>query len=126
MKSVTILGETVSKKNGKTWNGYQKRLINSDRYQAWHSSAMEQLMVQKKGFYTDNCKIIFTFYHKDRLRRDSDNAVSSLFDTLKDAGYIKDDNWEVIQKHLVFNKMDYTPRVVIDIYEVGEYPSVIF
>lgn len=40
------------------------------------------------------------FTHGDRVRRDSDNGVSSILDLLVDCGILPDDNWMVVSKIL--------------------------
>lgn len=128
MKQFTILGEVRPKKNSRIVNRKTGRTFPSKIYITWHNAAIEQLMIQRQGFQTTSrCKIYMKFYHGDYVKRDSDNGVSSVFDTLKDAGIIEDDNWMVIPKHFVEN--DYcksSPRVEITIYEPNESVQLTF
>jgi Holliday junction resolvase RusA-like endonuclease len=46
------------------------------------------------------------FTHGDRVRRDSDNGVSSILDLLVDCGVLQDDNWMVVSKIVTTNLYD--------------------
>lgn len=121
MKHFTVYGEVVPKKNSRQWVEKLKRLVVSQRYLKWHKQAVEQLMIQKKGYHGDNVKLVMQFFHGDKRRRDSDNGVSSIFDTLVDTNIISDDNWNVIPKHYVENFYDKeNPRCEIYIYDNDE------
>lgn len=129
MKEFVIKGKYVpSKKNSKQIyvrknkaGKYLPVVTCSSQYQKWNEEAKVQLMMQKKGFFTSCCNVVITFYQGDKLKRDSDNGVSSVFDTLVEAGIIEDDNWFCIPNHFVFNKYDKeNPRCVIQIYDPEE------
>lgn len=83
--TLTIQGETPAKKNSRITlpNG---RTIPSKRYRDWHSGALSQLERQWPAFnretFEREIRVYFRFYHADNRRRDSDNGVSSVFDTL--------------------------------------------
>ncbi|MCQ2086446.1 MAG: RusA family crossover junction endodeoxyribonuclease [Bacilli bacterium] len=139
MKQFIIHGTVASKKNSKeitiryvknpkTGRTSPKPFVrSSDRYMQWHDSAITELMYQKQGFFIERGKIILKFYFGDRIRRDADNGVSSVFDTLTDAGIIPDDNWNVLFKHMV--ECDYdksNPRVEVYIYSPDEKVVVEF
>ena len=117
---ITIYGETPSKKNSRI-NCRNGRSFPSKRYQEWHETAVAQVICQTGKIEPLNKVHIFLkFYHGNMARRDSDNAVSSIFDLLKDCGIISDDNWKVIPHYLVFNAYDKNnPRVEIKIYDVS-------
>lgn len=127
MKHFTLYGETPSKKNSRVFNYKTKRLYTSARYNTWHDKAMGELLQQKQGFTISECKIVMIFYHEDLIKRDADNAVNSIFDTLKDAGIIEDDNWKLIGKHYVENHLDrHNPRAEIYIYDPAEKITIKF
>lgn len=53
--------------------------------------------------FAENARIRLSvrFYHGDLKRRDSDNQLSSVLDTLVDAKVLCDDNWKIIpEKHI--------------------------
>ena len=80
------LGQEVpSKKNSKIMNTKTHRMFPSERYRAWHEYAALMLC------------------HGDNIRRDSDNGVSSIFDTLVDFKALEDDRWQIVRNHHVFN-----------------------
>lgn len=123
MKQFIVHGSVPSKKNSKQISvRYGKPFVRcSDKYTQWHAKACEELLMQKKGFTTDRCKMILSFYYGDKRKRDADNATSSIFDTLKDVGIITDDNYNIIYKYIV--EADYdkeNPRCEIKIYEPDE------
>lgn len=116
-----IRGETPAKKNSRITlkNG---RTIPSKRYRAWHSAALFQLDEQWKNKNHDcfekEIKVNFHFFHGDNRRRDSDNGVSSIFDTLQDAGIISDDRWQIVKEFSVKNSKSDVPRCEIKIIEL--------
>lgn len=96
--------ETPAKKNNRMTlrNG---RTIVSKRFIVWHAGAVVQIYSQKRPAIPIETPttIKARFYHKDRVRRDSDNQITSILDLLKDTGVIADDNWEIIRKIEVEN-----------------------
>lgn len=104
-------GETPSKKNSRITLKSRKSIPNK-KYRDWNKSAVCEL---KRQWVAQNanpkpierCEIEMHFVHADKRRRDSDNATSSVFDTLKDAGIIVDDNWTVIPHYNVQNYLNY-------------------
>lgn len=120
---ITLLGETPSKKNSRI-NTKSGRSFPSARYQKWHKavvSQLEDLLLTKqiKRFIGCKVKLIATFYHGDLTRRDSDNQLSSILDTLVDVGILDDDNWKVIPLKLIVDEYDKgNPRCEIEIEEI--------
>lgn len=116
-----VLGETPAKKNSRITlpNG---RTIPSKRYRAWNSAAKFQLESQWKekghGTFENEIRINMHFYHGDNRRRDSDNGVSSIFDTLQDAGILADDRWQIVKEFSVKNSKADEPRCEIEILEL--------
>lgn len=128
MKQFVILGEVASKKNNKEIaykflkDGKKIPFIRcSDRYTKWHDSALEQLMIQRKGAYYEKAKLLIKFYYGTLRDKDADNGTSSVFDTLVDAGILKDDNWKVAGRYAVDSEYDKSnPRVEIWILNLDE------
>lgn len=116
-----IRGETPAKKNSRITlpNG---RTIPSKRYRAWHSAALFQLEDQWKdkgrGMFDSEIHVNFHFFHEDNRRRDSDNGVSSIFDTLQDAKIISDDRWQIVKEFSVKNTKADEARCEIEIIEI--------
>lgn len=115
-------GETPSKKNSRITLKSGKTIPNK-KYREWNKSAVltlkSQWTAQSKTLKPiEQCTMKIIFIHADKRRRDSDNALSSIFDTLKNAGIIADDNWQVIPYYTVSNekgeeskcKIKITPR----------------
>lgn len=129
MFTLVIKGQIVSKKNNKQicGRGNRKFIRSSDRYIEWNADAVMQLRRQYHRPPLEKCKVIIRFYYKDRRKRDTDNGSNSVFDTLKDAGVIIDDNWMVVIKHMVEPFYDKeNPRVEIDIYNPDEVQNIVF
>ena len=116
-----IRGETPAKKNSRITLPNRKT-IPSQRYRAWHSAAMFQLEDQWKDKGRDTfereIRVNFHFFHGDNRRRDSDNGVSSVFDTLQDAHIIADDRWQIVKEFSVRNSKSDEPRCEIEIIEI--------
>ena len=116
-----IQGETPAKKNSRITlkNG---RTIPSKRYREWHSAALFQLESQWKKIEHDTfeqeVKINLHFYHEDNRRRDSDNGVSSIFDTLQDSYILSDDRWQIVKEFSVKNSKSDNARCEIEIMEL--------
>ena len=116
-----IQGETPAKKNCRITlpNG---RTIPSKRYRAWHSAALFQLESQwsekQKDTIEREVRINLHFFHSDNRRRDSDNGVSSIFDTLQDAHILSDDRWQIIKEFSVKNSKSTDARCEIEILEL--------
>lgn len=61
---------------------------------------------------------VYTFYLKDRTRRDIDNMIASTNDALMAAGIIPEDNWQVLQIGGANAMLDReNPRAEIELYE---------
>ena len=109
--TIILTGETPSKKNSRI-NTKSGRSFPNARYMRWHNEAVEQIYaLQLKGkiqpiAQNSRVKLTVTFYHGDLKRRDSDNQLSSILDTLVDAGILSDDNWQVIPQKEIFDAYD--------------------
>ena len=109
--TIILQGETPSKKNSRI-NTKSGRSFPNARYMRWHNDAVEQIYrKQLKGEIKpitedERVKLTVTFYHGDYKRRDSDNQLSSILDTLVDAGILTDDNWRVIPQKEIFDVFD--------------------
>ena len=109
--TIILQGETPSKKNSRI-NTRSGRSFPSKRYVKWHNDAIEQICKQQmtgKILSIGNdkqAKLTAVFYHGDYKRRDSDNQLSSILDTLVDAGVLVDDCWSVIPEKHIFDIFD--------------------
>lgn len=118
-----IEGEPPAKKNSRITlrNG---RTIPSKRYRAWHSAALFQLEKQWKDKDMETIdrpvRINLHFFHSDNRRRDSDNGVSSIFDTLQDAQILSDDRWQIISSFSVKNTKSSDAACEIEIITLDE------
>ena len=129
MTKFIIPSNVVSKKNSKqiSVRGGKPIVRCSDRYTEWNQFAVMQLRIQAKGKHFTNCKMILKFFYGDRRKRDIDNGVASIFDTLKDAGVIEDDNYTLVPKCYVESDYDKdNPRAEIYIYEPDEMVQIRF
>ena len=115
-----IDGETPSKKNSRI-NLKNGRSFPSKRYQQWHEVARLQILAQLRKQNIDSpinepSRVSITFVHGDLVRRDSDNATSSILDLLMDCKVIKDDAWTIVRKINVDNLYDKKkPKAIVNI-----------
>jgi len=119
--------ETPSKKNSKVFNTKTHRMFPSQKYRAWHEYAALMLRRKITECINNKCYIILIFQHGDNRRKDSDNAVNSIFDMLVDFKALNDDCWQIVRHHHVFNTYEKgNPWCKIRIYmpeEVELYKS---
>lgn len=102
-----IDGETPSKKNSRI-NTRTGRSFPSKRYQEWHDVARLQILSQMRKQNISSpidyaSKVSIVFVHGDLVRRDSDNATSSILDLLMDCKVIADDNWKIVRELHIIN-----------------------
>ena len=123
---LTFEGETPPKKNSRITNTHTGRTFPNPRYVAWHDkviSELNYLLMTKKiqSFFGKRIKLTIFFWHGDNCNRDSDNQLSSVLDTLKDAKIITDDNWKVVpEKHIYDRYEKGNARAEIEIEEIKE------
>ena len=109
--TIILTGETPSKKNSRI-NTRSGRSFPNARYMQWHGRAVLEIkkaIAERKIKPIPKGKQVFltiTFYHGDYKRRDSDNQLSSILDTLVDAGILPDDNWRIIPHKEIFDAYD--------------------
>lgn len=99
-------GEVPSKKNSRIITKSRK-LIPSSTFTRWHSDALLMLRAQASGIKpcSSPIKVAVEFHHADKVRRDSDNQLSSVLDLLQDAGIIENDCWQIVMEISVANFM---------------------
>ena len=96
---IVIPGQVVSQKNNKQIiPSKPPRLVDNAIVKKWRKETSEYL----SDTYKDNLRgkqvvAIYTFYLKDRVRRDIDNMISSCNDALVESGILSDDNWKVLR-----------------------------
>lgn len=96
---ITIPGQTPSQKNNKQIiPSRPPRLVDNPIVKKWRNQTAKYLAET----YSEDLKekqviAIYTFYLKDRVRRDIDNMISSCNDALVQAGILSDDNWKVLR-----------------------------
>lgn len=120
---ITLQGETPSKKNSRI-NTRSGRSFPNQRYTKWHDGVVSELNYllltkQIQSFKDVKVKLEVTFYHGDLVRRDSDNQLSSILDTLVDAKILEDDNWKIIPRKIINDEFDKNnARCEIEIEEI--------
>lgn len=98
MIKIIIQGIPPAKKNGKQWvvRGTRRFLVPSEAYQNWHEIATYEVTRQigpvRQKLPLHVVKMEVTYFVKDKKRRDSDNATTSVLDLFVDLGIIKDDS----------------------------------
>ena len=99
--------ETPSKKNSRVVDRRTGRTFPNKRYTEWHKAATLYVRQQNAHPLDDGPFALYLeFTHGDRVRRDSDNGVSSILDLLVDCGVLQDDNWMVVSKIVTTNLYD--------------------
>ncbi len=91
-------GETPSKKNSRI-NTRSGRSFPSKKYSEWHKSAVASLKKQWQGKPPADfpLAVYADFFHSTKRKRDADNQLSSILDTLVDAGVLLDDNSMIVR-----------------------------
>ena len=124
---LTLQGEAPSKKNSRI-NTRSGRSFPNQRYMKWHNTVISQLnyllMTKQIEPFPEGMKLSMTvrFFHGNLVRRDSDNQLSSILDTLVDAKIIPDDNWKVIPEKHIYDLFDKNnARCEIEINPYIEY-----
>lgn len=119
-----ISGETPSKKNSRI-NTRSGRSFPNRRYVKWHDNAINELRTAmnenkwKPVFEGEKIELSLVFYHGDLRRRDSDNQLSSVLDTLIDARIIPDDNWQVVPRKIVLDEYEKgNPHCIVEIKKI--------
>ena len=108
---ITLQGETPSKKNSRI-NTRSGRSFPNQRYVKWHNAVVSELhyLLLKKEIRPfgegKRVRLTASFIHGDYTRRDSDNQLSSVLDTLVDAGVLPDDNWKVVPEKHIYDRYD--------------------
>lgn len=124
MFTIVLRGETPSKKNSRI-NTRSGRSFPNKRYVKWHDDAVAQICKQQMTGEIlsigsdEQVRLTVVFYHGDFKRRDSDNQLSSILDTLVDAGVLVDDNWRIIPEKHIFDAYEKdNARCVITIEKI--------
>lgn len=96
---ITIFGQTPSQKNNKQIiPSKPPRLVDNAIVKKWRNETAKYLAeTYKEDLKEKQVIAIYTFYLKDRVRRDIDNMISSCNDALVQAGILSDDNWKVLR-----------------------------
>lgn len=96
---ITIPGQTPSQKNSKQIiPSKPPRLVDNKIVREWRNKTAKYLQESYHDDMKDKQVIaIYSFYLKDRVRRDIDNMISSCNDALVQAGVLSDDNWKVLR-----------------------------
>lgn len=96
---ITIPGQTPSQKNNKQIiPSRPPRLVDNPIVKKWRNETAKYLAeTYKEDLKEKQVIAIYTFYLKDRVRRDIDNMISSCNDALVQAGILSDDNWKVLR-----------------------------
>lgn len=94
-----IAAPIPSKKNNRVVlkNGVN---IPSREFRAWHRANISELKRRalEHGVFTSPVSISVGIGFKNRIRRDLDNALTSVLDLLKDSGIIEDDDWNHVRR----------------------------
>ena len=97
---VTINGQTPAQKNGKQifYNKSTGKpfITSNSTVKTWQQSAVQQLGLYSARF-TSSVKIDYMFYVKDNRKRDIDNMIATVNDSLQAADIISGDHWQVLE-----------------------------
>lgn len=126
MLKITILGQTPAQKNSKSIainRATGKPFIMSNQnVKGWQNSADVQLLQYRiKEPLQGKQEISIMFYVKDNRRRDLDNMLTTIQDSLVRAGILEDDSWKQLRIGLVDAELDKeNPRAEITIKSIDE------
>lgn len=126
MLKITILGQTPAQKNSKSIainRATGKPFIMSNQnVKGWQNSADVQLLQYRiKEPLQGKQELSIMFYVKDNRRRDLDNMLTTIQDSLVRAGILEDDSWKQLRIGLVDAELDKeNPRAEITIKSIDE------
>lgn len=121
MLQLTILGQTPAQKNSKSiaYNrGTGKPFIMSNQnIKTWQNSAAIQLLAYRiKEPLQGRQELSIMFYVKDNRRRDLDNMLTTIQDSLVRSGILEDDSWKNLRIGVIDAQMDKeNPRAEISL-----------
>ena len=98
-------GFPISKKNSKRKTKHGK-FIPSVRYEIWNKMALAELDYQGPGIEFVAEFVLEVTVPDFARRRDLDNMLTSVLDTLQDAGVLKDDDMKVLPDLRVRGELD--------------------
>lgn len=100
----TLTGETPAKKNSLV-RARRGGMTHTQAFFAWHDSASLEISRQRYPPQPLSCPLCVSveFMHGSRARRDSDNALTTILDLLKDVAIIRDDCWSIVRELHVTN-----------------------
>lgn len=97
---ITILGQTPAQKNSKNIFINKRTgkpfITSNSTVKSWQQEALWQLKVVKER-YMGSVKIDYMFYVKDNRKRDIDNMIATVNDSLQAADIIEGDHWQVLE-----------------------------
>ena len=97
---ITILGQTPAQKNSKQifYNKATGKpfITSNNTVKGWQLAALNQLK-QTTESYTGAVVIDYMFYVKDNRKRDIDNMIATVNDSLQAGHIIEGDHWQVLQ-----------------------------
>jgi Holliday junction resolvase RusA-like endonuclease len=91
VKTITIYGRPISKKNSKQVINIKGRLIpiSSKAYRQFEKDALKQMVSVKQ--VASPYMVRYVFHMKGRMDADIDNLIAGINDILQEAGWINDD-----------------------------------
>lgn len=121
MINLVVPGRTPSKKNSVMTMARGGRVLHfpSNDYQTWHKNALKTLKIAPRSL--ESVKAVhLCFWSENKRKFDLSNKAESIMDLLVDAGYLLDDNYEVVPELcLTYGGIDKeNPRCEIVIYVV--------
>lgn len=124
----TIKGRIPSKKNSVVITIVKGRLMRfpSSQYRTWNKDAKAQIASQMPNLFQGGTGVLkgkglrLVFFAPDLREFDLTNKAESVMDTLVEAGFMADDNYNVVSKLVLeFGGLDReNPRV--EIYDIKE------
>lgn len=74
------------------WRNYNGRIIISAKGREYRKAVADQVLIQRAAKHIDHAvKVEIKAYRPDRRRRDLDNILKALLDSMTHAGVMKDD-----------------------------------
>lgn len=101
--------------------------MSNQNVKAWQNSADVQLLYYRiKEPLQERQELSIKFFVKDKRRRDLDNMLTTIQDSLVRAGILQDDSWQFIRIGLIDAEIDKeNPRAEITLKPIDSISDLI-
>lgn len=131
MLQIVILGQVPSQKNSKSivYNKATGKpfIMSNKNVKAWQNDTDIQLLKYRiKEPLNTRQEISIIFYVKDKRRRDLDNMLTTIQDSLVRSGVLEDDSWQYLKIGTIDAELDKdNPRAEIKLKSIDSASDLI-